>query len=89
MKEFIEYIARNLVDKPEKVRVEETFDEGVIKYRLFVDDAETGKVIGKKGKTAKSIRTLLTAISAKNGKKVFLDIPDKLEKNSLEKNSID
>lgn len=80
MKEFIEYIAKNLVDKPEGVIVEETVVNGTMKFRLFVDDSETGKVIGKKGKTAKAIRTLLTAIGAKNGKKVSLEIPDKVPK---------
>ncbi|MCX6160716.1 MAG: KH domain-containing protein [Ignavibacteriae bacterium] len=84
MKEFIEYIAKNLVDKPDKVSVEETSGDGVVKYRLFVDDTEIGKVIGKKGKTAKSIRTLLTAVSAKNGRKVFLDIPDKYVKVAVD-----
>jgi len=80
MKEFIEYIAKNLVDKSDGVRVEESVVEGVIKYRLFVDEAETGKVIGKKGKTAKAMRTLLTAVGAKNGKRVTLEIPDKVIK---------
>jgi len=80
MKEFIEYIAKNLVDKSDGVRVEESVVEGVIKYRLFVDEAETGKVIGKKGKTAKAMRTLITAVGEKNGKRVTLEIPDKVIK---------
>lgn len=77
MKEFIEFIAKNLVDKPNAVVVEETEQNGKIKYKLFVEDLETGKVIGKSGKTAKAIRTLLTAVAAKNGKKALLEIPDK------------
>jgi predicted RNA-binding protein YlqC (UPF0109 family) len=78
MKEFIEFIAKSLVDKPEAVQVEETEQNGKIRYKLFVEDAETGKVIGKAGKTAKAIRTLLTAVAAKNGRKASLEIPDKI-----------
>jgi uncharacterized protein len=77
MKEFIEFIAKNLVDKPEAVVVEESEQNGKIKFRLFVQDEETGKVIGKAGKTAKAMRTLLTAVAAKNGRKALLEIPDK------------
>jgi uncharacterized protein len=78
MKEFIEFIAKSLVDKPDAVQVEETVHNGKLCYKLFVEDMETGKVIGKEGKTAKAIRTLLTAVAAKNGKKASLEIPDKL-----------
>ena len=77
MKEFIEFIAKHLVDNPEEVRVEETDENGKIRYKLFVADNETGKVIGKMGRTAKAIRTLLGAISAKQGKVALLEIPDK------------
>lgn len=80
MKEFIEFIAKHLVDKPEAVRVEETEENNKINFKLFVDDPETGKVIGKAGKTAKALRTLLTAIAAKEGKRAFLEIPDKINK---------
>jgi hypothetical protein len=77
MREFIEYIAKSLVDKPEDVKIEETEEEGRMKYRLFVNKDETGKVIGKEGRTAKAIRTLLTAVAAKSGKRCSLEIPDK------------
>ena len=65
MKEFLEFIAKNLVDKPDAVHVEEIEEEGRIKYKVYVDDDEIGKIIGKTGKTAKSIRTLLTAVGGK------------------------
>lgn len=81
MKSFIEFIAKSLVDKPDEVQVEEAEQNGKVRYRLFVADAETGKVIGKAGKTAKAIRTLLTAVAAKNGKKASLEIPDKVNMN--------
>ncbi|CAN5651954.1 hypothetical protein BH10BAC5_BH10BAC5_03770 [soil metagenome] len=77
MKEFIEFIAKHLVDNPEEVRVEEIEENNKTRYRLFVADNETGKVIGKMGRTAKAIRTLLGAISAKQGKVALLEIPDK------------
>ncbi len=81
MKEFIEFIAKHLVDNPEAVRVEEIIeDENKIKFILHVEDSETGKVIGKMGRTAKAIRTLLSAIASKQGKKAFMEIPDKIKK---------
>lgn len=77
MREFIEFIAKSLVDKPEDVIIEETTEEGRTIFRLYVNKDETGKVIGKEGKTAKAIRILLTAVAAKAGKRCSLEIPDK------------
>jgi hypothetical protein len=74
MKEFVEYIAKNLVDHPEAVVVTEVDGEKTIVYELRVGDGDLGKVIGRKGQTAKSIRTLLTAASAKRGKRAVLEI---------------
>ena len=77
MKEFIEYIAKNLVDDPESVIVEETIDqEKKILLSLKVKQTDIGKVIGKKGKTAIAMRTLLTAVAAKEGKRATLEIAD-------------
>jgi uncharacterized protein len=83
MKEFIEYIAKNLVDKPEGVNVQENVTGEFIKYTLIVDVSETGKVIGKKGRTAKAIRILLNAVGSKNQKKVTLEIPDRVSKEEM------
>lgn len=74
MKEFIEFIAKHLVDKPEEVSVKEIDGERTIVYELRVGDGDLGKVIGKRGNTAKSIRTLLNAASAKSGKRAVLEI---------------
>jgi len=83
MKEFIEFIAKNLVDKPEAVRVEEIQEaDNRVKFILQVDDNETGKVIGKMGRTAKAIRTLLSAVASKQGKRALMEIPDKLKKEN-------
>ena len=78
MKEFIEYIAKQLVDKPEKVVVEETKpDDQTIAYTLKVDNDDIGKVIGKHGNHANSIRVLLTAVGAKGNHRATLQILDK------------
>lgn len=75
MKEFVEYIAKHLVDKPEQVEVKEIESESTVIYELSVADDEIGKIIGKKGQTVNAIRTLLTAASAKSGgKRTMLEI---------------
>ena len=74
MKEFVEFIAKHLVDKPDEVVVTEVKGERTIVYELRVDDGDLGKVIGKHGQTAKSIRMLLGAASAKTGNRSVLEI---------------
>ncbi len=77
MKEFIEFIAKYLVDSPEQVVVEETIvEDRKINLTLRVKKEDVGKVIGKKGNTAIAMRTLLTAIAAKQGKRAMLEILD-------------
>jgi predicted RNA-binding protein YlqC (UPF0109 family) len=77
MKEFVEYIAKHLVDNPDGVVVEEkTVEEKKIVLSLKVKPEDIGKVIGKQGKTAQSMRTLLTAIAAKEGKRAILEIQE-------------
>jgi predicted RNA-binding protein YlqC (UPF0109 family) len=74
MKELIEYIARSLVDFPEKVKVTEINGEKTVVYELRVGQGDLGKIIGKEGRTAKAIRTLITAASMKAGKRAVLEI---------------
>ncbi len=74
MKQLIEYIAKALVDKPTEVEVKEVEGEKTIVYELRVGDGDLGKVIGKNGQTARSIRTILNAASAKQGKRAVLEI---------------
>ena len=77
MKEFIEFIAKHLVDTPDSVVVEEkTPEDNKIVLSLKVQPDDVGKVIGKQGKTAQAMRTLLTAIAAKEGKRAILEILD-------------
>ena len=74
IKDFIENIAKHLVDKPQEVSVTEIDGERTIVYELRVGYGDLGKVIGKRGQTAKSIRILLAAASAKRGKRAVLEI---------------
>ncbi|MBV6420246.1 MAG: hypothetical protein DAHOPDDO_01485 [Ignavibacteriaceae bacterium] len=77
MKEFVEFIVKFLVDHPESVVVEETLtEENKISFTVRVKQEDIGKVIGKKGKTAIAMRTLLTAVAAKEGKRAILEILD-------------
>ena len=74
MKEFVEFIAKHLVDKPDEVVVTEVEGERTTVFELRVGDGDLGKVIGKRGQTAKSSRTILVAASAKTGKRAVLEI---------------
>lgn len=74
MKELVLYIARSLVDKPEQVSVSEVHGNQTTVLELTVAKEDLGKVIGKKGKTAQAIRTILSAVSAKVKKRTVLEI---------------
>ncbi|MBD3410314.1 MAG: KH domain-containing protein [Ignavibacteriales bacterium] len=77
MKEFVEFIAKHLVDNPESVEVKlKSEEEHKISFTLEVGPEDIGKVIGKRGKTAQAMRTLLTAIAAKENKRAILEILD-------------
>jgi len=69
MKDFVEYIVKKLVDHPDEVKVSQIDSEKTIIMELQVKEGDLGKVIGKKGRTAKALRTLLTAAAAKQGQK--------------------
>lgn len=76
MKELLEIIARGLVENPDKVSVtvDEPNERGIIVYHLHVDESEMGRVIGKQGRIAKAIRTVIKARAVKDGEKVQIDI---------------
>ena len=76
MKEFVEYIVKSLVDEPNSVRVDETVDNNRVILKLHVAKTYLGKVIGKQGRTARSIRTLLIAVAAKHNKSGQLEIDE-------------
>ncbi len=75
MKELVEVIAKELVDKPEEVVVTENIDEnGVITLSLKVANGELGKVIGKKGRIAKAVRTIVKSVAISKNIRVNIDI---------------
>ena len=74
MKELVERMAKALVDKPEDVAVNEIDGEKTTVYELRVTSSDLGKVIGKQGKTARAMRTILSASGTKVGKRCVLEI---------------
>jgi predicted RNA-binding protein YlqC (UPF0109 family) len=74
MKDFIEYVARGLVDDPDAVVVEEDRWRDRVIYRLTVADSDMGKVIGKGGRIAHAMRALLKVGAVQDGSRVSLDI---------------
>ncbi len=74
MKELVEYIAKALVDHPEEVKVNEIAGEQTSVIELKVAKDDLGKIIGKQGRTARAIRTILSAASTKLKKKSVLEI---------------
>jgi predicted RNA-binding protein YlqC (UPF0109 family) len=74
MKALIEYIAQSLVEHPEEVQVRETANGTRLRIELSVSKDDMGRVIGKSGKVANSIRTLLRVAAEREGKQVTLDV---------------
>jgi hypothetical protein len=76
MREFVTFIAKHLVDNPEAVILDQEEKDGKVIFKLQVGQADVGKVIGRKGRTAQAMRTLLAAVAAKEGKRAILEIAD-------------
>jgi predicted RNA-binding protein YlqC (UPF0109 family) len=76
MKEFVEYIAKQLVDQPDGVVIEEEMKNDKLIIKLKVQQTDIGKVIGKRGRTAFALRTLAAAVGKKHGKKVAVEVVD-------------
>lgn len=74
MKDLVEFIAKALVDHPEQVRVEQLEDSRTITLELYVAPADMGKVIGRQGRIAKAIRTVVSAASTNERKRVVVEI---------------
>jgi uncharacterized protein len=75
MRELLVYLVRQLVDEPEKVSVEEfEEDDGTLVLELSVGDDDYGKVIGRGGRTAQALRTLVKAAAVKDNRRVLVDI---------------
>ena len=76
MKELLLYMAKNLVDDPEAVTVNETSDEEGKVLELHVAPGDMGKVIGRQGRIAKEIRTIVKTVAQRTGEKVTVEIVD-------------
>jgi predicted RNA-binding protein YlqC (UPF0109 family) len=75
VREFLVYLARQLVDEPDKVTVEEfEEDDGTLVLELAVADDDYGKVIGRGGRTAQALRTIVKAAAVKDNRRVLVDI---------------
>ena len=74
MKQFVEYIVKNLVDSPDAVKVTEVGGTHTLIIELSVDKSDIGKIIGKKGKTINALRTLLMSVASRNDMRVSLEI---------------
>lgn len=74
MRELVEILAKALVDDPEQVNVTQSEDDRTINISLRVAQEDMGKVIGKQGKIAKAIRTVVKAAAVKDGRRVNVDI---------------
>jgi uncharacterized protein len=77
MKELLEYLARGLVDHPDEVQVDEvTEDDGSTVLELSVNPDDYGSVIGRGGRTAAALRTVVKSAAVKDNRRVFVDIVD-------------
>lgn len=74
MKELLEFIAKSMVSKPDSVVIEEINEENIITLKLHVAEEDMGKVIGKQGRIAKAIRTVIKAAAVHSDKKVIVEI---------------
>ena len=76
MKELLLYVAKNLVDQPDAVRVTQTESEEGIQLERHVASEDMGKVIGRQGRIAKEIRTIVKTVAQRSGERVTVDIVD-------------
>ena len=77
MRELLVYLARQLVDEPDKVEVEAfEEDDGTLVLELHVGDDDAGKVIGRGGRTVAALRTVVKAAAARDGQRVLVDVVD-------------
>jgi predicted RNA-binding protein YlqC (UPF0109 family) len=74
LKELVAYLAKNLVDRPDEVEVEDMEEEDGLVIELTVAEDDLGKVIGRQGRTARAMRTVLSAAASKTNRRVILEI---------------
>ena len=77
MKDLIEYLARALVDEPDRVSVDSYEEEdGTVVYELHVSEDDVGKVIGRGGRTVNALRAVVRAAAVREGRRVLVDVVD-------------
>jgi predicted RNA-binding protein YlqC (UPF0109 family) len=76
VRDLLEYLAKSLVDHPEEVQVNETETDTTVVLELTVAKDDIGKVIGKQGRIARALRTIVKASAVKNGKRAIVEIVD-------------
>jgi predicted RNA-binding protein YlqC (UPF0109 family) len=76
VRELVEFLCRELVDDPDGVQVTESFDDRGALYRVTVSPGDMGKVIGRGGRTAKAIRTVVRATANRAGTSAYVDFAD-------------
>lgn len=76
IRDLLEYLARGLVEQPDQVRVQEVHDDDAVVLELSVADDDYGNVIGRGGRTASALRTVIKSAAAKRNSRVFVDIVD-------------
>ena len=76
MEELLAWIARGLVDDPDSVRVERIEEDDAVVLRLHVADDDVGKVIGRQGRVARALRTVVRSASARADRRIMLEIAD-------------
>jgi hypothetical protein len=76
IRELLEYLARGLVEQPDRVRVEEVHEDDAVVLELSVADDDYGNVIGRGGRTASALRAVIKSAATKRNRRVFVDIVD-------------
>ena len=79
LKQVLYDIAKTIVNNPDRVNITEKIDGDTVIFNLMVDEADLGKVIGKQGRIAKAIRTVVKAVANRDGKRVIVDISENLD----------
>ena len=74
MKEFLEYVVKHLVENPDKISIETEEKDDKIVFTIRVYESDLGKVIGRKGRTVYALRTLLSALAAKEHKRAIIEV---------------
>lgn len=89
MKNLIKYLVSSLVDYPDEVRIDEHSLEQGFRYLIHVSRRDLGKIIGKRGRTAKAMRLVISALAAPTKKEIILEIVEPLESENTENSTMD